>query len=164
MLRIRLTRTGKKHQPTYRIVVAEHSAPIQGKFIEIVGYYIPTTKPKTLEVKKERVEYWISNGAVPTDTIHNLLVDAKILTEKRNIRYAKEKQVEKEETKTDKKAVVESEQSVEATETPAADESNAEDVKVEVTEPTQSDEPAEDTEEPSEPSEDPENPTETPAE
>lgn len=88
MLRIRLTRTGKKHQPTYRIVVAEHSAPIKGKYLEIVGYYLPTRNPKVLEIDAEKVKHWISKGAKASDTVHNMLVDKGILTEKRNIKYA----------------------------------------------------------------------------
>ncbi len=91
MLRIRLTRTGKRHQPTYRIVVAEHSAPVKGKFVEVVGYYLADRKPKILEVKADRVTYWISKGAVASDTVHNMLVDKGILTEKRNIKYARAK-------------------------------------------------------------------------
>ncbi|MFA6082299.1 MAG: 30S ribosomal protein S16 [Patescibacteria group bacterium] len=91
MLRIRLARRGQKHQPTYRLVVAEHTRPTTGKFVEILGHYIPTTKPKVFEVKKDRVLYWIERGAQPTDTVHNLLVDAGVLTDKRDIRYAKEK-------------------------------------------------------------------------
>lgn len=92
MLRIRLTRTGKRHEPTYRIVVAEHSAPVKGKFLEIVGYYLPTRKPKVFEVKADRIQYWISQGALASDTVHNLLVDKKVLTEKRNIKYSRVKE------------------------------------------------------------------------
>ncbi len=98
MLRIRLTRTGKKHQPTYRIVVAEHSAPIKGKFIDIVGYYLPTRTPKILEVDGEKVKHWISKGAQASDTVHNLLVTKGVLTTKRNIKYSRIK------TKEDPKA------------------------------------------------------------
>ncbi len=99
MLRIRLTRTGKKHQPTYRIVVAEHSAPIKGKFIDILGYYLPTRTPKVLEVDGDKVKHWISVGAQATDTVHNLLVTKGILTTKRNIKYSRVKV--KEEPKAD---------------------------------------------------------------
>ncbi len=73
MLRIRLTRTGKKNRPSYRIVVAEHTAPIQGKFIEVVGFYNPIENPKQLEFKEDRIKYWISVGAKPTDTVASLL-------------------------------------------------------------------------------------------
>jgi len=73
LLRIRLTRTGKKNRPSYRIVVAEHTAPIQGKFIEVVGFYSPIENPKQLEFKEDRIKYWISVGAQPTDTVASLL-------------------------------------------------------------------------------------------
>ena len=71
MLKIRLTRRGKKKQPIYRIVVAEHTMPIKGKFIEILGFYNPRTKE--LVIKKEKIENWISNGAKPSDTVAALL-------------------------------------------------------------------------------------------
>ena len=131
MLKIRLTRTGKTHNPSYRIVVAEHSAPIQGKFIEILGYYLPTRHPKVLEVNKERTDYWMSKGAQPTDTVHNLLVDKGILTTKRDIKYSKV--IESTESKP-------AEKTEEKTET--ASEPAEEQVQEEVTE-TQEETPAE---------------------
>ncbi len=72
MLRIRLSRGGKKNMPIYKVVVAEHSAPIKGKFVEQVGTYTPSTSSITL--KPERIQYWISVGAKPSVTVHNLLV------------------------------------------------------------------------------------------
>lgn len=66
MLTIRLSRTGKKAQPFFRIVVAEHSRPVKAKFVEIVGFYDPISK-KT-EIKKERIEHWIAQGARPSET------------------------------------------------------------------------------------------------
>jgi len=73
MLRIRFSRTGKKGQPSFRIVVAEHSAPIRGRTTEIVGSYLPARTPKIVELNKERILYWISVGAVPTDSVASLL-------------------------------------------------------------------------------------------
>jgi len=73
LLRIRLTRTGKKRQPSYRIVVAEHTAPIKGRYVELVGYYNQSRKPRELEVDQDRVKHWISVGAKPTDTVAGLL-------------------------------------------------------------------------------------------
>ena len=73
MLKIRLRRTGQKHQPSYRIVVADKDSPRDGRFLEIVGHYNPRTEPVTLEVKADRVQHWISNGAQPTETVHRLL-------------------------------------------------------------------------------------------
>lgn len=72
MLVIRLSRVGKTKQAAYRMVVAEHSAPVQGKFVEIVGSYNPSENKK-LEFKKDRIEYWVSVGAKPSDTVASLL-------------------------------------------------------------------------------------------
>ena len=73
MLRIRLRRTGKKKQPSYRVVVADKRAPRDGAFVEVVGHYNPRTEPKTLVLKEERVKYWLSRGAQPSETVHRLL-------------------------------------------------------------------------------------------
>jgi len=78
LLKIRLTRTGKKNRPSYRIVVAEHTAPIQGKFAEVLGFYNPIENPKQLEYKEDRIKYWISVGAQPTDTVASLLKSAGV--------------------------------------------------------------------------------------
>jgi small subunit ribosomal protein S16 len=79
MLSIRLSRVGRKKQPTYRIVVQEKQRDPWGTSIEIVGSYNPRTEPKTIILKEDRIKHWISNGAQPTDTVHNLLVDAKLV-------------------------------------------------------------------------------------
>jgi small subunit ribosomal protein S16 len=79
MLVIRLTRVGKTKQPTYRIVVQDKLRDPWGKAIEILGQYNPRTKPKTFSVSSERVKTWIAKGAKPSPTLHNLLVDAKII-------------------------------------------------------------------------------------
>jgi len=76
MLRIRLRRSGKKNKPTYRLVVAEHTAPIGGKFIDHLGSYNPHTK--ALEVKKELVLTWLNKGALPSNTVARLLQKAAI--------------------------------------------------------------------------------------
>jgi small subunit ribosomal protein S16 len=73
VLRIRLTRTGKKAQKSYRLVVAEHSEAVKGTYLENLGNYIPTKTPKALEFKKERILYWISKGAKPSETVASLL-------------------------------------------------------------------------------------------
>jgi len=78
MLVIRLTRIGKKNQPAYRLVLAEKTSPVKGKFIEILGSYSPRLKTKSL--KTERIQYWLSKGAQPSATVHNLLVNEKIIT------------------------------------------------------------------------------------
>ncbi|PIS34722.1 MAG: 30S ribosomal protein S16 [Parcubacteria group bacterium CG08_land_8_20_14_0_20_43_9] len=78
MLSIRFSRQGKLHQPTYKIVVTEKTrSPKSGKFIEQLGSYNPLTKEK--QINAERIKYWISKGAQPSDTVHNLLVRNKII-------------------------------------------------------------------------------------
>lgn len=85
MLRIRLTRIGKRNQPSFRIVLAEHWRPIKGKFIEILGYYNPRTK--VIKLKKERLKYWLSKGAHSSDTVHNLLVSQNLIVDKKRKKH-----------------------------------------------------------------------------
>jgi small subunit ribosomal protein S16 len=73
LLKIRLTKTGKKSQPSYRIVVAEHTAPIKSKFVEIIGNYNVSRNPRELTVDQDRVKYWMSVGAQPSDSVAVLL-------------------------------------------------------------------------------------------
>lgn len=73
MLRIRLTRTGRTKQESFRIVVAEHARPVKGKFIEVIGHYQPSKNPKAFDIEKARVEYWMSKGAQPSSTVASLL-------------------------------------------------------------------------------------------
>ncbi len=74
MLKIRLKRIGKKKEPHYRFVVSEASKPRDSKTIEEIGNYNPLTKPSTIKIDKERVKYWLSKGAQPTDTVAQILV------------------------------------------------------------------------------------------
>jgi len=77
MLKIRLQRIGRKNQPSFRVVLVEHTFRPQGKYIEDLGAYNPKSKQKTF--KKERILYWISKGAQLSSTLHNMLVDEKII-------------------------------------------------------------------------------------
>ena len=79
MVKIRLRRTGKTKQPSYRLVVADSRAPRDGKFIEIIGHYNPIRQPKVLEVEAERARYWIGVGAQPSGTVASLLQKANVL-------------------------------------------------------------------------------------
>ncbi len=79
MVRIRLRRTGKTKQPSYRIVVADSRAPRDGRFIEIIGHYNPVRQPKILEIKQDRARYWLSVGAQPSDTVTYLFKKVQIL-------------------------------------------------------------------------------------
>ena len=85
MLKIRLTRVGKKNSPSYRVVVADQKKAVKRKFIEILGHYNPTTKPKQLVVNKEKALAWISKGAQPSETVNNLLCDLGILAKEAKI-------------------------------------------------------------------------------
>lgn len=73
MLRIRFSRTGKVGQPSFRIVVAEHRAPVKGRYLEMLGHYMPACKPKTAVLRSDRITHWISKGALPTDSVAALL-------------------------------------------------------------------------------------------
>ncbi|MBL7183495.1 MAG: 30S ribosomal protein S16 [Anaerolineae bacterium] len=73
MVKIRLRRTGKKKQPSYRVVVADSRAPRDGRFIETIGFYNPRTDPPTVQIKEDRALYWLSQGAQPTDAVARLL-------------------------------------------------------------------------------------------
>jgi small subunit ribosomal protein S16 len=63
---------GKKNQPIYKVVAADSRSPRDGKFLEAIGIYNPLTNPHTLELKEDRVNYWLDNGAQPTDTVKSL--------------------------------------------------------------------------------------------
>jgi small subunit ribosomal protein S16 len=69
MVRIRLRRAGGKGQPTHRIVAANRESPRDGRFIEILGDYNPRTEPSTIRIKEDRVYYWLSVGAQPSDAV-----------------------------------------------------------------------------------------------
>jgi small subunit ribosomal protein S16 len=80
MLTIRLSRVGKKKQPIYRFIVSEKARDPWGKATEILGQYNPRSTPVLFQIDEERVKYWISKGAQLSDTVHNLLVERKIIT------------------------------------------------------------------------------------
>lgn len=73
MLVIRLQRTGRENLPTYRLVVAEKARPVKGKFLEILGHYLPAQDPAVLDIESEKVAMWIGKGAIPSDTVARLL-------------------------------------------------------------------------------------------
>ena len=82
MLKIRMQRTGRINVPTYRIVVIEHARSTRaGKFVEQVGSY--DTRGKKRALNADRIKYWISVGAQPSPTVHNMLVSEKIITGKK---------------------------------------------------------------------------------
>ncbi len=72
-VKIRLARFGAKKRPFYRIVVADGRYPRDGRFLENVGTYNPMVEPNEVTLKKERIEYWLGQGATPSDTVNSLL-------------------------------------------------------------------------------------------
>ena len=79
MLRIRLTRVGKKKQPAYRIVVADSRSPRDGAFLKIIGHYDPLTDPATLVIKEEQAIHWLQRGAQPSEAAAKLLTRAGVM-------------------------------------------------------------------------------------
>ena len=77
MVKIRLRRMGAKKAPYYRVVVADSRNARDGRFIEEIGTYNPLTDPASVEIVMERANYWIANGAQPTDTVRALLKKAQ---------------------------------------------------------------------------------------
>ncbi|MCW8824748.1 MAG: 30S ribosomal protein S16 [Ignavibacteriaceae bacterium] len=72
-VKLRLRRMGKKKQPIYKIVAADSRSPRDGKFLEAVGFYNPLTNPHTLDLKEDRILYWLNVGAQPSSTVKSLL-------------------------------------------------------------------------------------------
>mgnify|MGYP004700415663 FL=1 len=77
MVKIRLRRMGAKKNPFYRVVVADSRSPRDGRFIEEIGTYDPQATPKAINIDMDRANYWIKNGAQPTDTVRALLKKAE---------------------------------------------------------------------------------------
>ena len=73
MLMIRLARVGARKQPYYRVVVIEKDRARNGRSVEVVGTYNPRTNPASVDLKLERIEYWKSRGAQPSDRVAKLL-------------------------------------------------------------------------------------------
>ena len=104
MLRIRFFRVGKKNQPLFKIVVTDKKNPPRGgRFVEEVGFWNPLKKERVL--KKERIEYWISKGAKPSDSVYNILIQEKILEGAKIPVHKKEKKNKKKEKIETKKEI-----------------------------------------------------------
>ena len=85
-VKLRLKRMGAKQKPFYRIIAADSRSPRDGRFIETVGTYNPIKEPAIITLKEDRVMYWLEQGAIPTDTVRNILSKNKIME-----KFAKEK-------------------------------------------------------------------------
>ncbi len=130
MLTIRLTRVGKKNDPSFRVIVVESKRkPQPGNYLEMVGSYDP--RVDRVDLKAERIKHWLSQGATTSETVHNLLVSNKIIDAKKINVLPKKTVAKKEEAPAAEAAVEEApvatateEASVE--ETPAAEETPSE--------------------------------------
>ena len=80
MVVIRLRRAGSKKRPFFRVVVTDSRSARDSSFVEILGHYNPRTKPAVVDINKERVDYWLGQGARPSDSVRTLM--ARHLTPK----------------------------------------------------------------------------------
>lgn len=78
MVRLRLRRMGAKKKPFYRVIAADQRAPRDGRFIEQLGHYDPMKEPLDLKLDLERVDYWLSVGAQPSETVAGLIKRARV--------------------------------------------------------------------------------------
>lgn len=106
-VRIRLARTGKKNQPSYRIVAADSRTKRDGKVLENLGFYDPKTEPPTVRIKRDRFDYWLSVGAQPSDPVRALILGQKRMR-------TKVKKEKKEVVKEEKPMAAEEQKKVEA--------------------------------------------------
>ncbi len=83
MLSIRLSRVGSRNNPAFRLVVQEKSQSPFSKKLEILGSYLPTRNPKVVQFNADRIKYWISKGAQPSESVHNMLIAQGILEGKK---------------------------------------------------------------------------------
>lgn len=128
MLRIRLQRTGRNHETTFRIVLTDsQNSTKSGKYLEMLGNYDPRKKGEIINT--ERILYWISKGAKPTDTLHNLLIEKKIITGKKVNVLPRKTPVKAEATEVDKSSKSTENQTESKAEAPAE---KASEVKEEV--------------------------------
>ena len=85
MVRIRLRRMGAKKSPFYRIVVTDQQSPRDGRFIEIIGTYDPLSTPAKVDVKHDRVTYWLGVGAQPSESVVQVFKSIHLMDEKGNV-------------------------------------------------------------------------------
>ncbi len=105
MLSIRLSRVGRTHAPIYRVVVMEKSRDPKARNLEILGQYNPRTTPKVIDLKEDRIQYWLSVGAKPSATVENLLINAGIMKKKKkakSIRISDKRKAKLDEKKAEK--------------------------------------------------------------
>ena len=77
MVRLRLSRLGAKKSPSYRVIATDSRSPRDGRFIERLGFYNPMSDPPALDLKLDCIDYWLSKGAQPSDTVGQLITKAR---------------------------------------------------------------------------------------
>lgn len=98
MLTIRLQRTGRNHEPTFRVVLTDSkNGPRSGKYLENLGWYDTRIKNKTEQLDTEKIKYWMSKGAKTSLTLHNFLVSNKVIVGKKLNALPKKTVIKKEE-------------------------------------------------------------------
>ena len=127
MIRIRRARVGKKGRPSYRIVVADVTAPRDGSYLEWIGNYDPMADPPTVTLKNERASHWLSMGAVPSDAVARLMDQNGLMERSHTFKTATKKSAEEESSGTAPAAVA----------TPPADEPPTEESRAEEETPTE---------------------------
>ena len=121
MLKIRLQRVGRVHEPSFRLVLTDlQNSTKSGRFKEILGSYDPRKSTDSLDA--ERIKYWLSQGASPTDTVHNLLVRHRIINDKKVNVSAKSKKAPASAEATAGKPIVEEEGKADAIIEPVVEE------------------------------------------
>ena len=124
MLKIRLQRTGRKHEPTFRLVLTDSkNSTKSGKTLETLGSH--DFRKENTQIDTDRVKYWISQGAQPTDTVHNLLISQKVI-EGKKINVLPKKTVPKKEESAPESPVAEAAPAPEAAVEPTQPEAPAE--------------------------------------
>jgi len=93
MVRLRLRRIGAKKQPSYRVVAADKESSRDGRFLEVLGHYNPRTEPSTITLKEDRIFYWLSVGAQPSDSVARLF--KQLGTDERYARFKDGEDIEK---------------------------------------------------------------------
>ena len=90
-VKLRLKRMGSKKKPVYRIVAIDSHTKRDGEYIELIGTYNPLTEPKTVKLDEEVAMKWLNSGAIPSDTVRNLLSDAGVMKKFHEFKMKKEK-------------------------------------------------------------------------
>ena len=129
MIRIRLARVGKKGRPSYRIVVADVTAPRDGSYLEWIGNYDPMADPPAVTLKNERASHWLSMGAVPSDAVARLMDQNGLMERSHTFKTATKKSAEEESNNTASAPA--------AVATPPADEPPTEEASAEEEAPTE---------------------------